>query len=193
MCCVLPDPPETVDQNRFFLYDKVPDSSPGRRHWVGDELWVSNTTRKRSPAEGRKKAWREEYEMPSRRLPVWIRMRSGALAEGRAHTGSAHGTQISSFALQKNNWIFYIPNGKSFKKLWYFSSSGGLTAFHQAQDLSALLSGCFPHFIWFCWMKISKKFEWRCWPLFKRILRSSSADDVLLGSVLFRGAESPQK
>lgn len=32
MGSVLPDPPETVDQNRFFLYDKVPDSSPGRRH-----------------------------------------------------------------------------------------------------------------------------------------------------------------
>jgi len=49
-----------------------------------------------------------------RRLPVWIRMRSGAIAEERAHAGSAHGTQVNSFARQNKNWIFYIPNGNAF-------------------------------------------------------------------------------
>lgn len=77
-----------------------------------------------------------------------------------------------------------------FFKLWHFSSSGGLTAFHQAQDLSALLPGSFS-------LILSGFAGWR-----SPRRKNEDADHFTSGfcdsphqmmCVLFRGAESPQK
>lgn len=98
MCCV-PDPPETVDQNRFFLYDKVPDSSPGRRHWVGDELWISYTTKKKGP---QLKAGKKCDERSTKCLDVYL-FGSGWDLE---HSQKGARTQVQHMALKSTALLF---------------------------------------------------------------------------------------
>lgn len=83
--------------------------------------------------EKKVQSWR--HEALSRRLPVWIRM-STRTSQG-ARPQVQHMALRSTVSSSNEKVNVSHSKGWSFTQSWRFSSSGGLTAFHQPRDKCA--------------------------------------------------------